>query len=285
MTQSHESLIVISGASTGMGAATARELSSRGYTVLSGVRRQADCGALRAAGAEPVILDITEGATIDALVARVEEDGRPLRALVNNAGIASNAPVEALPLDEWRRIFETNVFGQVALTQALLPALRRSRGRVVTISSVGGRIAMPAYGAYAGSKYALEAISDALRQEVAPSGVEVVIVEPGGVRTSMTARGTATAQKLVAGMTAEQLAIYGDLMHAVIAHAEAFGRDGVSAEQAALVIARAATEPRPRTRYTIGRDAAALTRLARVLPDRALDRAIARTMKPHYPRS
>lgn len=288
MTLSHEStqLAVVSGASTGMGRATAIELSRRGFHVLAGVRRASDGEALREAGVEPVILDITGPDTIAALSDRIDSDhdGRPLRVLVNNAGIAANAPVEALPLEVWRRVFEVNVFGQIALTQALLPALHRSGGRVVNISSTGGRIAMPAYGAYSGSKFAIEAISDAMRQELAPHGVQVVIVEPGGVRTAMGDRGSAIARDLQGQMTVEQHDRYDALMAAFLSHSATFASDGLSAEQAADVIARAATDRRPKTRYTIGRDAALLTRLARILPDRMMDRAIARTLRPHYPK-
>ncbi|MFD5016232.1 SDR family NAD(P)-dependent oxidoreductase [Streptomyces chartreusis] len=119
------------------------------------------------------------------LTARVRARSGALRAVVNNAGISVNAPVEALPLDEWRRLFEVNLFGHVAVTQALLPALLRDHGRVVNISSVGGRVAMATFGPYGATKFALEAVSDALRRELAPLGVRVVVVEPGGVRTEM----------------------------------------------------------------------------------------------------
>ncbi|WP_433061691.1 SDR family oxidoreductase [Dactylosporangium sp. CS-033363] len=281
MTTSHE-IAIVSGASTGMGAATARELARRGLHVLAGVRREQDGDAIRAAGIEPVILDITEPDQIAALAARIGD--RPLRALVNNAGVAVNAPVETLPMTEWRRLFEVNLFGHIAMTQALLPALLRARGRIVNISSVGGRIAMPAYGAYAGSKFAFEAVSDALRRELAPHGVQVVVVEPGGVRTEMNERGAATAGRLAADMTGEQRSRYGDLMRAVVSHADAFTRAGRTADFAAQVIARAATVRNPRTRYTIGRDAALMTRLARILPDRALDRLTAANLRPHFPR-
>lgn len=278
-------LVVVTGASSGMGAATAREMVGRGFHVLAGVRREADAEALERAGAEPVILDITKTDDIERLAARIDADtrGRPLRAVVNAAGVPGNAPVETMPLETWRAVFEVNVFGQIAVVQALLPALHRSKGRVVTISSLGGRASMPAFGAYAGSKHAIEAVSDALRQELAPHGVQVVIVEPGGVRTDMINRGTATAKHLTASMTPEQHARYSGLMEAFLSYSAAFTEAGVSAAHAAEVIADAATACRPRTRYTIGRDAALMTRLARILPDRTMDAAIARTLKPHYP--
>lgn len=285
MTASHEKgLVVISGASTGMGAATARELAARGYAVLAGVRRAADGEAIAGAGVEPVLLDVTDAGQVAALAARVADDGRPLRAVVNNAGIAVNAPVETLPLDQWRLQFEVNLFGQIALTQALLGALREHGGRVVNISSIGGRVAMATYGAYAGSKFALEAVSDALRREVAAQGVGVVVIEPGGVKTEMTGRAIARADALLATMAGEHRARYGPLMAAVVEHARTFTREGVTAEAAARVIADAVTARRPRTRYTIGRDAAVMTRLARLLPDRALDRMVAANLRPHFPK-
>jgi NAD(P)-dependent dehydrogenase (short-subunit alcohol dehydrogenase family) len=282
MTTSHEAgeLVVVTGASTGIGAATARELARRGFHVLAGVRRDSDATTLRAPGIEPVILDITEPDHIDSLRTRV---GTGLRALVNNAGISVNAPVEALPMSEWRRLFEVNLFGHIAVTQALLPALLRGEGRVVNISSVGGRVALPTYGAYAGTKFALEAASDALRRELAPHGVRVIVVEPGGVRTEMAGRGGLTASRLAAGMTADQNRRYGTLIQAVIAQAAAFTGRGLRAEEVAQVIARAVTARNPRTRYPIGRDAALLTRLSRVLPDRVLDRIVAAGLRPYYP--
>lgn len=281
-----QGLVVVTGASTGMGATTARELARRGFHVLAGVRQDSDADPIRATNIEPVILDITRPDHVKALAERIAADPahRPLRALVNNAGIAVNAPVETLPIAGWRRQFEVNLFGQIAVTQALMPALLASSGRVVNISSVGGKVAMATYGAYAGTKFALEAVSDALRREIAPLGVQVVIVEPGGVRTQMSARGIATANDLAADMTHEQSNRYGPLVQAIVAQAADFARNGLSAEKAALVIARAVTDRRPRTRYTVGRDAALLTRLSRILPDRVLDRILAANLRGHYPK-
>jgi NAD(P)-dependent dehydrogenase (short-subunit alcohol dehydrogenase family) len=276
-------LIVVTGASTGMGAATAKELAGRGFHVLAGVRRQIDADALRGDGIEPLILDITVESDVAAVANRVAADprGRPLRALINNAGIAVNAPVEALPIAEWRRQFEVNLFGHVAMIQALMPSLLRSSGTVVNISSVGGKVALPTYPAYAGTKFALEALSDSMRREVNHLGVKVVVVEPGAVKTEMAQRGVATAERLKADMTADQLERYGDLIDAMSNLARSFDTDGVPAERAAKVIANAATAPRPRTRYTIGRDAAILARLSRVVSDRFLDRVVRLILRPH----
>ncbi len=227
---------------------------------------------------------ITEPGQVEALAERVAGDPRALHALVNNAGIKVNAPVEALPMAQWRWVFEVNLFGHVAVTQALLPALLRGKGRVINISSVGGRIDLPTYGAYAGAKFALEAVSDSLRREVASLGVDVVVVEPDGVRTEMAARGIATANHLAAGMTPEQDGRYGGLVRAINTLMASGTASGLTADAAVRVIAKAATTRRPRTRYAIGRDAALLTRLARMLSDRTLDRVIAATLRRHYPK-
>jgi NAD(P)-dependent dehydrogenase (short-subunit alcohol dehydrogenase family) len=206
-----------------------------------------------------------------------------VRALVNNAGIGVNAPVEVFAIDEWRRLFEVNFFGHIAVIQVLLPSLIRSKGRVVNISSVGGKIAMATYGPYAGTKFALEAVSDSLRREVEPLGVKIIMVEPGAVTTEMLGRVGATGERIVSGMTTEQQGRYATLMHAIISQAQAAIPKGVPAEEAGRVIADAITSKRPRTRYTVGRQAAMLPLLA-ILPDRMLDRILAAALRPHFPK-
>jgi len=274
---------IVTGASTGIGAATARELARRGFHVLAGVRRDRDADAIRGPGIEPLIIDITNPEHIRALATRVQEDpqGRAVRALVNNAGIGVNVPVEAYAISEWRRLFEVNLFGHVAVTQALLPALIDSLGRVVNISSVGGKVAMATYGPYAATKFALEAVSDSLRRELAPLGVRVVVIEPGAVVTEMLGRASATAHEQASAMTPEQRERYGGLVHAVAAQAASAAKSGLPADAAAKVIAKAVTARKPRTRYTVGRDAAVITRLVRILPDRTLDQVIATGLRPH----
>jgi NAD(P)-dependent dehydrogenase (short-subunit alcohol dehydrogenase family) len=283
--QSRE-IVVITGASTGIGAATASELARRGFHVLAGVRRDRDADAIRGPGVEPLIIDITNPDHIRALATRVHADpqGRAVRAVVNNAGIGVNAPFEAFAIDEWRNLFEVNLFGHVAVTQALLPALIRSKGRVVNISSVGGKIAMATYGPYAATKFALEAVSDSLRREMAPLGVGVVVVEPGAVRTEMPVQAIATARELASAMAPEQSQRYRGLVQAITAQTASHttSGSGLPADAAAKVIARAVTARKPRTRYTIGRDAALLTRLTRILPDRTLDRVLAAALRPHF---
>jgi NAD(P)-dependent dehydrogenase (short-subunit alcohol dehydrogenase family) len=280
-----QEIVIVTGASSGIGEATARELARRRFYVLAGVRRDQDADAIRGPGIEPLIIDITNPDHIRALAARVQEDpqGRAVRALVNNAGIGVNAPVEVLAIDEWRRLFEVNFFGHIAVIQVLLPSLIRSKGRVVNISSVGGKIAMATYGPYAGTKFALEAVSDSLRREVEPLGVKIIVVEPGAVTTEMLGRVGATGERIVSVMTTEQQGRYATLMHAIISQAQAAIPKGVPAEEAGRVIADAITSKRPRTRYTVGRQAAMLPLLA-ILPDRMLDRILAAALRPHFPK-
>lgn len=281
-----QEIAIVTGASTGIGAATARELGRRGFHVLAGVRRDRDADAIRAPGIEPLIVDITNPDHIHELAARVHEDpqARQVRALVNNAGIGINAPVEVFAVNEWRRLFEVNLFGHIAVIQALLPALIRSKGRVVNISSVGGKIAMATYGPYAGTKFALEAVSDALRREVEPLGMKVIVVEPGAVKTEMLGRVAVTGDGVKSRMNPEQSDRYAALMHSVISQAQAAVPKGVPAEEAGRVIADAITSKRPRTRYTVGRDAALITRLVCILPDRMLDRVLASALRLHAPK-
>lgn len=277
-------LAVVTGTSSGIGAATARALARRGFHVLAGVRRDVDADAIRGPGVEPVILDVTDSEHIAALADRVRTDpqARPLRALVNNAAIQINIPVEAFAIDRWRMMFEVNLFGPVAITQALLPHLLAGKGRVVNVSSVGGKVAMAAYGPYAATKFALEAVSDSLRRELAPSGVRVVVVEPGAIRTRMLNRATAGADEVIAAMPPELRRRYKALVQAVNGQAAASTEAGLPADAAAAVIATAVMTRRPRTRYTVGRDAAMITTMTRFLSDRALDRILVMALRPHY---
>ena len=192
-----------------------------------------------------------------------------------------NAPLETYPLPEWRRLFEVNLFGHVAMIQALLPALIDSRGTIVNISSVGGKVAMATYGPYAGTKFALEAVSDSLRREVRTLGVKVVVIEPGAVTTGILARVDASGERIVGEMTGEQRGRYAALMHAVMSQARASVPGGASPEEAARVIADAITTERPRARYTVGRGTASIVRMTRLFSDRFLDNLLARNLSKH----
>jgi NAD(P)-dependent dehydrogenase (short-subunit alcohol dehydrogenase family) len=272
-------LAIVTGASSGIGRQTAELLAQRGWHVLAGVRKAADGDALAADNIEPVLLDITDQAQVDAIAQRVERDplGRPLSVLVNNAGIAINAPIETLPLDDWRRHFEVNFFGQVAMTQALLPALLASRGRVVNVSSIGGRVALPTYGSYSASKFALEAFSDVLRRELDPFGITVIIVEPGTVATGLWDKKLAAMREMSAGWNAGEHGRYDSLMATMIKQSEdvVTGSGGVKPADAAQVIVDAITADAPEARYLIGEDAESAAQAAGSLADHDLDQMLA----------
>jgi len=274
-------MAVVTGASSGIGLATTQELARRGFHVLAGVRTRQDAERLASDNIEPVIVDITDEGQVAALADRVAHDplGRRLGAVVNNAGVALNAPVEAIPLAEWRRHFDVNFFGHVAVVQALLPALiAGGDGRLVNVSSIGGRVAFPTYGAYAASKFALEALSDVLRREVSRLGVKVIVIEPGTIATPMWGKGMATMDELAATMTADQHARYGDLIAAMRKQAEGQAGSGIQPLRAATVIADAIQSRKPRTRYLVGRDAQLLAGIVGVLSDRMVDRLVARNL-------
>ena len=266
------SLALVTGTSTGIGRATAIHLAARGFEVLAGVRRPEDAPP----GLEPLVLDVTSERDVAAAAQRV---GGSLGALVNNAGIAVDGPVEVLAVDDWRRQLEVNLIGPVALTRALLPALLAARGRVVNISSISGRVSLPLIGPYATSKFALEAVGDTLRREVGPHGVHVVTVEPGVIATPVWDKSRAAADQLVASMPPDARRRYEGQIAGLLRQSEQRARDGLPPETVAEVVGRALQARRPRARYVVGREARVLAGLARVLPDRALDALLARALR------
>jgi NAD(P)-dependent dehydrogenase (short-subunit alcohol dehydrogenase family) len=273
--------VVVTGASTGIGEASARQLSRLGFDVVAGVRSEEAAARAREAGLEPVRLDVTDAESVAAAATFVEArvGDRGLDGLVNNAGVAVSGPVELVPLDEWRRQLEVNLIGQVAVTQTLLPALLRRRGRVVMVSSIGGRVAAPLFGPYSASKFGLEAVSDALRREVAELGVRVVVVEPGAIATPIWERGIAAADALWDAMPPLAHARYGPLVATLRGQAEQAAVNGEPPEAVARIVVSALTAPTPRTRYVIGRDARIQALLARALPARAMDALLAAVLK------
>jgi NAD(P)-dependent dehydrogenase (short-subunit alcohol dehydrogenase family) len=272
--------VVVTGSSTGIGRACVLHLDALGFKVFAGVRKADDGEALRAAASdrlEPLILDVTEPDDIAAAANRVAEASPAgLAGLVNNAGVATGGPVELISIDDFRRQIEINLIGQVAVTKAFLPALRKARGRVVFLSSIGGLIASPYMSPYHASKFGIEAVGDALRQELRPFGVEVSIVEPGSVATPMWEKGKGTAEAVRGRLTPEDEALYGDKVARMSEVVGEVGSRGVPPEKVAGVIARALTARRPRTRYLVGADARAMVLLRRLVPDRIRDRIVAR---------
>ena len=276
--------VLITGASTGIGEACARRLDSAGYRVFAGVRRAEDGERLRAGASPqlaPVIIDVADAASIER--ARVEVTGAlgsaGLDALVNNAGIAVAGPLELLPIDALRTQFEVNVIGQVAVTQAFLPLLRRATGRVVFMGSIGGRFATPFLGPYSASKFALEAITDSLRVELAQWGIHVSIVEPGSIATPIWNKSAEAAETLRAQFNPADGADYGPALAAMREAAAATARRGEPASRVADAVRHAIEASPPRTRYLVGRDARIRAWLVRIVPDRLRDRLVTRALK------
>jgi len=271
--------VLITGASTGIGEATAHHLKEHGFDAVGAVRRPEDAERLRSAGLRTVTLDVTDPESIAA--ARSALGDGPLAGLVNNAGIAVAGPLEFLPLEQLRRQLEVNLVGQVAVIQRFLAPLRAGRGRIVNVSSIGGRVALPLLGAYSMSKFGLEGMSDSLRRELRPQGVDVVVVEPGGVKTPIWRKGNELAADLQAGMPPEAGRLYGAMIEALRAETVNIERvRGMEPREVAEAIAAALTAKRPRARYVVGKDAKLRAPMAAVLPDRVMDRLIARALRP-----
>lgn len=277
---SERGAVVITGASSGIGAACAQYLDGRGFTVWAGVRRREDGEALArltSSRLRVVMLDVTDPASIAAaeqVVAQATRD-TGLAGLVNNAGISVAGPLEVLPLDAVRMQFEVNVIGALAVTQAFIPLLRPARGRIVNISSIAGLAATPFLGAYCGSKFALEAMSDALRLELVPWGISVSLVEPGAIQSQIWQRATMSATQTLGGVAPESLARYAHLVSRMQDVMQKAAARAIPAEAVARVVADALTASRPRARYLVGTDARFRAMLKWILPDRAQDRLLA----------
>lgn len=262
--------VFVTGASTGIGYATVGRLAREGYDVVAGVRRERD---VPAAASGHVLIDLAEPESITTACKEVVvASGGRLAAVVNNAGINVNGPFEVVPLEEWRRQFEVNLFGQLAVTRELLPALLASQGRILTVGSIGGRFSAPFLAPYSASKFAVRAWTDALRIELAPHGVDVVLIEPGAVATEIWGKGNNHADEVFDGMTAEQKVRYGAQITNARKRADFAERNAVTPDKAAAVIARALRARNPRGRYMVGADAR-VQALVSVLPIRLLDRA------------
>jgi NAD(P)-dependent dehydrogenase (short-subunit alcohol dehydrogenase family) len=287
MSTSASGSVVITGASTGIGRDAALALDRAGFRVFAGVRREADAESLRAAASprlETLRLDVTDPAAIEAAAKHVDAavGDAGLAGLVNNAGIGIGAPIEFLDLDELRRQLEVNVVSVVAVTQAFLPAIRRARGRIVTVGSIGGRVSQPLVGPYSASKFALEAIIESARMELAPHGIEVVLIEPGAIKTEIWDKTESYAQEMLGRLPAEATALYGDAVGSVMKTLAHQKRVAIAPEACSRAILHALTAPRPKTRYVVGTDAKVQALFARFLPDRWRDALVVRFMG--YPR-
>jgi NAD(P)-dependent dehydrogenase (short-subunit alcohol dehydrogenase family) len=271
---------LVTGASTGIGRATALRLTASGWDVFAGVRDpavgEALAGEAPSGRLTPLQLDVTADNQVReaAAIVQREASGGVLHALVNNAGVAVGGPLETMTLAEFRQQLDVNLFGQVAVTQALLPALRAARGRIVFLSSVGGLITTPYMAPYHASKYAIEAVANSLRIELARSHIQVALIEPGSVKTPIWDKGRETVDGV--NLPEELQHLYGHVPVAMLKTLENTERRGLPPERVAQTITRALTARRMRTRYIVGADARAMVWASRILPDRTFDRILRR---------
>lgn len=274
MNATHPSLgpALVTGCSSGIGRATALALAAAGWTVYATARKPASLGALAEAGCRTLALDVDDEDSMRAAVRAIEAEHGAIGALVNNAGYSQSGAIEAVPMERVRAQFDTNVFGPVRLCQLVLPAMRaRGRGRIVNLSSMGGKLVFPGGGYYHATKYAIEAISDALRFELRSFGIDVVLIEPGLIKSGF-------GDAAVAGMSFDDRGSPYHEFHAAVARAtkEAYekgplARLGGTPEDVAQTIVRALSAKRPKPRYTVSWSATVLLAQKRMLSDRAWD--------------
>ena len=280
-------VVVVTGASSGIGRATAIHLADKGFEVFAGVRKKKDADALRKEGRgrkgrlTPVTLDVTKPRSISTAAAAVRKRAgrRGLAGLVNNAGVGVGGPVEYLPLDELRRQLEVNLIGQIAVIQEFLPLLRKAKGRIVNMTSVGGRMAHPFMSPYHASKFGLEAVTESLRMELQPWGIWVCAVEPGNVSTRIWEKAERDVKKTRTALPSDGEDLYGDAMDGMERVVEESDGAGIPPERVAKKVQHALTARRPRPRYLVGSDAKAGLAARRVLGARLFDRARTGLMK------
>ena len=275
MSETNEA-VFITGSSSGIGRACALLLVRKGFQVFAGVRKSEDGDMLRdEAGSRlvPVLMDVTDAAAIAAAVNELTKqlEGRGLKWLVNVAGIGISGPLEYVIPDDLHKVFEVNVFGQIAVTQAFMPLIRKTSGRIINISSVGAHIAIPFGGVLCASKSAFGSLSDALRLELRPFGIRVCVIEPASIYTPAVEKTLGDVEEVIRRLPAEGAHRYGDMLRTFTNRAYAQEKAGSPPEVVAQTIHHALTTRRPRPRYIVGKNARPLTILPRLLPDHLLD--------------
>jgi NAD(P)-dependent dehydrogenase (short-subunit alcohol dehydrogenase family) len=276
--------VVVTGASTGIGRATALLLDAEGYRVFASVRKDADARELAKDGSDrltPISLDVTDPEHVESARRKVAEavGDEGLVGLVNNAGVGGGGPIEFMPLDELRRTLEVNLIGQVAVTQAFIQLLRRRRGTIVFIASIGGRVASPFMSPYNTSKFAIEALGESLRHELRPWEIDVAVVEPGSIDTEIWSKGNDQAREQMEEMSEDARRLYGQQVTRFVEVINETASRGIPPEKVAEVVHKAIASENPRHRYLVGTDAKIGARLKGTLPDRTFSKLAARQMK------
>ncbi len=270
--------VMITGASTGIGRTCALELDRKGYQVFAGVRKESDAESLKSEASErltPVIVDVTDLEGVARAAGMVGEalEGAGLYGLVNNAGIAVAGPLEYVRFQDFEAQMRVNVNGQLAVTQAFLPLIRRARGRIVFMGSESGRFTLPFVGPYSASKHALEAVANAFRIELAPSGVRVSIIEPASIKTPIWDKTADSAEGLKKDLPAEAVKIYGRRLRAMARVTSNVDKTAIPPERVSRAVCHALSSRRPRARYVVGLEAWALILWHSTFPPFITDKA------------
>lgn len=275
--------VLVTGASTGIGEATAIYLAERGHRVFGGVRKEADGEALqaRSSAITPLFLDVTDQDQIAQAAKTIDEavGQEGLGGLVNNAGIGRGGPLEYISQDDWRKQFDVNVLGQVAVTRTMMPLIRKATGRIVFVGSIGGRLSTPFIAPYNSSKFALAAIADSLRGELHSFGIHVSLIEPGAVKTPIWEKGRETTDELLTDLPPEAVERYGKVLETARKMIDFQEKSGVPPIKVAEAIEHALTSSRPKPRYLVGKDAKAQALMARFVPLRLRDALIRKVLK------
>jgi NAD(P)-dependent dehydrogenase (short-subunit alcohol dehydrogenase family) len=272
--------ILVTGASSGIGHATALLLAESGYTVFAGVRKEADRQRVESehSNLRPIILDVTVPADLTRAVESIKAIGLPLVGVVNNAGIAVAGPLEFLPIEEIRKQFEINVYAPIAVIQAVLPLLRVTKGRIIVVGSIAGRLSAPFVGPYSASKAAVASLVDALRQELASSGIHVSLLEFAAVKTPIWEKGRNDKDRLVGMMPPEAMKHYGALVNAVVKLTKHEETTGMDPAMIAATVLQALQAPKPRARYLIGKRAR-IQAVVAMLPPATRDKLVKGAMQ------
>jgi NAD(P)-dependent dehydrogenase (short-subunit alcohol dehydrogenase family) len=272
--------LLVTGASSGIGRASALRLAEAGFTVFAGVRKESDANDVDHlhANLRPVLLDVTDAGSIAHAFGIIRESGLPLHGLLNNAGIAVGGPLEHLPVDALRRQFEVNVFGTIAVTQASIPLLRETRGRIVTIGSISSRFGAPFVGPYCASKSALAVLMDSLRIELAPFGIRAILFEFAAVKTPIWEKGRALKGELESQLPKQAQRDYAPLIEAMARQIEHEETGGLEPALIADAILAAFITESPRARYVVGRQAK-MQAVVALLPHKTRDNMIRKVLR------